>query len=257
MRKRADSYHDLETIFLPIGWGDQILVRSADVLSMSCSDESLPVDARNLCMKAAIALHQFASVEQGAHIHLEKRVPMGAGLGGGSADAATTLLALTDLWQLDVAPSDLHDIAASLGSDVPFFLTSAPMLGTGRGEILTPFRYHFPFHLVVVMPNVMVSTAEAYRSITPNTENRPNLLEVVTSNDLARWRMELVNDFEAPIMGKYTEIAEVKAQLQAFGAGYAAMSGSGAAVFGVFEDNEKAQHAFSYFKAQGLQTWAE
>ena len=132
----------------------------------------------------------------------------------------------------------MHALAAELGSDVPFFLYDEAMLATGRGEVLEPLAdepYRLPFALTVVMPPVQVSTATGLRSREPNEEGRPDLRALVCSNDLDRWRRELVNDFEAPILARYPEIRAVRQRLLDAGAGYAALSGSGAAVFGVFE----------------------
>lgn len=257
LRKRNDGYHDLETVFLAVPDGDELVLEEADSLSMTCSDASLPTDATNLCMKAALALQAVTQTTKGAKIHLEKRVPFGAGLGGGSADAALVLKGLCELWQLETSPETLFHIAASLGSDVPFFLDATPQFGYGRGELLQPLDYAFPFHLVVAMPNAFVSTAEAYRAITPNDQNRANLCKLVLSNDLARWRNELVNDFEAPIMALYPEIMTLKQQILDFGAGYAAMSGSGAAVFGVFEDAEHATNAKRWLSGNAVRVVGE
>ena len=241
LRKRSDGYHDLETVFLRILWADTLTARPAEQLTLTCSDSSLTTDETNLVMKTALALAEVCGVAQGAALHLEKRLPHGAGLGGGSSDAAATLRLLADLWKLDVAEATLHRLALALGSDVPFFLGAAAAHATGRGEVLTPLPgYHLPFWLVVVVPPVSVSTASAFARIRPHDTHRPDLRALVASNDLARWRTDLVNDFEAPIFETYPLIRTVKETLLEAGAGYAAMSGSGSAVFGVFEEEEQA-----------------
>lgn len=261
LRKRDDGYHDLETVFLRIGWHDRLTVRRAPVLRLTCSDPTLPTDAGNLCWRAAQHLQEAFSVEAGAALHLEKHLPYGAGLGGGSSDAATTLRLLVDLWEIPATEADLHTLAAALGSDVPFFLGPEAAYGTGRGEVLTPLvdaagqAYAFPFSLVVVVPSVHVSTAEAYAGIRPNAAARPDLQALVASNDPARWQAALVNDFEAPIFARYPALGSLKAMLEAAGAGYAAMSGSGSAVFGVFEERAAAIAAAEAARLQGYTTW--
>ncbi|RMF57012.1 MAG: 4-(cytidine 5'-diphospho)-2-C-methyl-D-erythritol kinase [Bacteroidetes bacterium] len=262
LRRRPDGYHDLETVFLRIGWADRLTARPGETLRMTCSDPALPTDERNLCMKAARALQRAFGVTHGAALHLEKHVPYGAGLGGGSSDAAATLLLLSDLWGLDAPPDRLHALAAGLGSDVPFFLGPEAAFATGRGERLTPLLdpatgapYRFPFALVVAVPPVHVATAEAYRLVRPRATGRPDLRAVVTSNDLARWRAELVNDFEAPVMAAFPGIRTAREVLVAAGAGYAALSGSGAAVFGVFEAEAAARTAAEAARHAGCRVW--
>lgn len=262
LRRRADGFHDLETVFLRIPWADLLTAQPADALTFTCSDPALPTDERNLCVRAALRLQAHAGVGAGAALHLEKHVPYGAGLGGGSSDAAATLRLLADVWALDVPEADLHALAAALGSDVPFFLGPAAAYGTGRGEQLEPFLdpetgepYRLPFDLVVVVPPVHVATAAAYGMVRPDENNRPDLRAVVRSNDLARWRAELRNDFEAPVLAAFPAIAAVRAALLDAGAGYAALSGSGAAVFGVFEDPAAATAAVEAARLAGHQAF--
>ncbi len=263
LRKRSDGYHDLETVLLRIGWADRLTARPAERLTLTCSDPALPTDERNLCMQAARRLAEAFGVAQGAALHLDKRVPYGAGLGGGSSDAAATLRLLVELWGLDASEASLHHLAAELGSDVPFFLGPAAAFATGRGERLTPLRdprtgapYRLPFALVVVAPPVHVSTAEAYALVHPNATARPDLRALVASNDLARWRAELVNDFEAPVFAAHPALRRLKERLVEAGAGYASLSGSGAAVFGVFEDAARAAEAAEAARREGHRVWA-
>lgn len=258
LRRRTDGYHDVETVLLPIGWHDVLAARSSDTFRFTCSDSALPTDERNLCVRAAHALAAESEIAPWGELHLEKHVPHGAGLGGGSSDAAHTLRLLTDLWDLGVPTAALHAIAASLGSDVPFFLHDEAMLATGRGETLEPLAdepYHLPYALAVVMPPVQVATAEAYALVHPNDLGRSDVRAVVCSNDLDRWRRELVNDFEAPVLARHPEIREARQRLLDAGAGYAALSGSGAAVFGVFERAGDAERAVAEAEASGLRAW--
>lgn len=262
LRRRPDGYHDVETVMLPIGWTDGLTAAPADLLALTCSDPALPTDGGNLVGRAAQALAVWAGVSPRAALHLDKRVPYGAGLGSGSSDAAAALRLLAGLWGLAVPGADLHGLASGLGSDVPFFLLDGPALASGRGEILAPLSgddgapYRLPFALVVAVPRVHVATAEAYRLVTPNDRDRPDLAAIVRSNDLARWRRDLVNDFEAPILARYPEVREAKGRLLDGGAGYAALSGSGAAVFGVFEREADARAAAEMLRADGCRVWS-
>jgi 4-diphosphocytidyl-2-C-methyl-D-erythritol kinase len=250
LRKRPDGYHDVETVLHRLDWADTVTAQPAETLSMTCSDPTLPTDEENLCMQAAHRLAEACDVTRGAELHLEKRVPYGAGLGGGSSDAAATLRLLTRLWDLDPAPKQLHDVARGIGSDVPFFLHDAPAAyATGRGDDLTPLYgnddpYRLPFPVLVVVPPVRVETPTAYGQVTPHEEDRPGLPDLVRSNDLAQWQSALVNDFDGPITEAYPEVAAAQSWLDDEGADYVSLSGSGGAVYGVFETVERAETAF-------------
>ncbi|MEM8599597.1 MAG: 4-(cytidine 5'-diphospho)-2-C-methyl-D-erythritol kinase [Bacteroidota bacterium] len=268
LRRRADGYHDIETVLLPIGWCDTLTAERADsgTVTLTCSEPALPTDGRNLVVRAAHALQAWASDHAfdpwtlGARLHLTKAIPFGAGLGGGSSDAAHALRLLNDLWDLGATTADLHPLAAKLGADVPFFLYDAPMLATETGTTLAPFGegdapYRCPFSLVVAMPDVQVATAHAYGLVTPSGAHRPDLADLVRSNDLDGWRRNLTNDFEAPILARSPAIAAAKQALLDAGAGYAAMTGSGAAVFGAFEDDVAAVAAAETLRASAHRVW--
>jgi len=251
LRKRPDGYHAVETVLHRIEWADTVTVAKAETLSMTCSDPSLPTGDDNLCMEAARKLAAACDVKQGARIHLEKVLPYGAGLGGGSSDAVATLRALDALWTTNASEDLLYRIATSIGSDVPFFLQDVPAaLATGRGELVEPLMgdegaYCLPYPVLVVVPDVHVSTPEAYQKVTPSQDDRPDLRPLVRSNDFECWSDALVNDFEAPMASAEPQIAAVRAMLRAQGAGYVSLSGSGAAVYGVFDalDDARSAHA--------------
>ena len=266
LRRRADGFHAVETVLLRIPWHDRIRVEpnagGTDApVSMTCSDPALPTDDRNLCVQAARRLADVVEDPTPVSIHLDKRVPYGAGLGGGSSDAAATLRLLSEVWQA-VPAERLHALAAAIGSDVPFFLDASAAHATGRGEQLEPLvdpatqrPYRPPFALVVVVPPVSISTAEAYGRVEPRDHPRPDLREVVLSNDLERWRRELINDFEAPVLAGYPVVARVREALTDAGAGYASLSGSGSAVFGLFESDEAARAAAEAARVAGHRVW--
>ncbi len=270
LRKRDDGYHDIETVFLSIPWSDRLEISPADAFAMTCSDPSLSVDGSNLVLRAARELQDVVARTEGilpeelptGRFHLEKHIPIGAGLGGGSSDAAAALLLLNEWWDGPCTTGDLMEIAGRLGSDVPFFLGPGAAFGSGRGERLEPLidpetdeAYRPPFVLVVGVPPVAVSTSEAYRLIQPDDHGRPDLREIVLSNDLDRWRRELVNDFEVPIVERYPAIGQTRAALVESGAGYVSLSGSGAAVCGFFDDEAAARGASEALRETGHRVW--
>lgn len=264
LRRRADGFHDIETVLYRIGWADRLTAEPAPTLEMTCSDPALPTDARNLCMQAAQRLADRFDVRAGARLHLDKEVPYGAGLGGGSSDAAATLQLLDALWDLDDTDDALHDVAAAVGSDVPFFLGPRAAYATGRGTTLTPLPvsegphpHRLPYAVVVAVPPVAVPTGAAYAKVTPQADNRPDLRAIVASGNLERWRDTLTNDFQAPVIEDYPEVGRALRMLRDQGAAYAALSGSGSAVFGVFEDARDAEAAGQAAEARGLRTYVE
>lgn len=235
VRKRPDGYHDLQTVFYPTDFFTDILriaPSSEEVLFRVESREDLGNPDNNLCVKAFRLLqHDFGI--SGVEISLHKGIPTGAGLGGGSADAAFTLKMLTDAFQLPVTEAKMQEYALQLGSDVPFFLHNRPMYATGRGEVLTPVDVDLSsYRLKIVKPDVHVSTKEAYADILPKIPNvfLPNVLQ----QNIETWEGLVTNDFETSVFLKYPELREIKASLYREGALYASMSGSGSAVFGVF-----------------------
>lgn len=249
LRRRPDGYHDIETVLHQIDWTDSLTASPADTLSLTCSDPTLPTDENNLCLQAARRLAEAFDVTKGASLHLEKRVPYGAGLGSGSSDAAATLRLLSRLWGLSPSLEELRQIGAQIGADVPFFLMDAPTAhATGRGDTLSPLSkgeepYCLPFPLLIGVPQVEVSTPWAYAQVTPNDTNRPDLRRVVNSNNLARWRSELSNDFEAPVTAAESSVSSIRNALHDTSAAYVSLSGSGGAVYGVFETLEHARAA--------------
>ena len=258
LRRRPDGYHDIETVFVRIPWADVLYAGPADGFHFSCTDPDLPVGPENLVVEAAQRLGV-----RGARIELEKHVPVGAGLGGGSSDAAAALLLLDACGRLGRSRAELLSLASEIGSDVAFFLTGQPTaFGTGRGNELealvdpvTKQPYVLPWPLVVAVPPERVSTAAAYRLVQPTDGDRVDLRAIACSNDLDRWRAKLVNDFEGPVLERYPTIARTKACLEEAGAAYASLSGSGSAVFGVFEGDALAEEAAERLRSAGHRVW--
>ncbi len=235
--KRADGYHDLETVFYPVNITDVLeIVRSTTgITSVTSTGLSLPgAPEDNLCYKAWALLRERTSALPEVSMHLHKVIPTGAGLGGGSADAAFALKLLNEQFQLGFNVEELMGFALQLGSDCPYFLANKLTLATGRGEKLTPLsRSLSGLYLVIINPGIHISTATAFGSIQPS---RPSSsLADIIGLPIEHWKGQLLNDFEEPMKILYPEIADILAMLYAHGARYAAMSGTGSTVFGLFD----------------------
>ncbi|MBR0286099.1 MAG: 4-(cytidine 5'-diphospho)-2-C-methyl-D-erythritol kinase [Bacteroidales bacterium] len=260
LRKRPDGYHDLETLFVPYpGISDVLEVINGDDYSRTLAGlkeqysqltQAISEDGKLMItiarregvdwdpLKDLTAKAYFLLAAQyqlpPMKIYLEKRSPVGAGLGGGSSDAAFTLRMMATLAGLDLTDEQLAGYAAQLGSDCAFFIYNTPMFGSGRGEILEPYPLNLEgYRIEVVIPEgIAVSTADAYRGIVPQEPERS--LKEILRLPVTQWKDNLENDFEKTVFAKYPALAAVKAQLYEKGALYAAMSGSGSACFGIF-----------------------
>jgi 4-diphosphocytidyl-2-C-methyl-D-erythritol kinase len=251
LRKRPDGYHDIETIFHRVDISDEITISTAPVLTLACSYPDLPTNAKNLSFRAAELLQNepglfgFPRVS----ISLKKRIPVGAGLGGGSSDAASTLLGIVDYLHLPVPHIRLCALAASLGSDVPYFLSHGSAHATGRGEQLKPISISVPYWILVVFPGIHVSTQWAYealhRSVTP--EPGPDDAEPLDTllnkflEDPVRHSLLIRNDFEQVVFAEHPRIAALKQVLLDGGALFAQMSGSGSSVYGFYANERDAR----------------
>jgi 4-diphosphocytidyl-2-C-methyl-D-erythritol kinase len=231
--KRPDGYHNLNTCFYPVKWTDIIEIIPAQEFAFTYSGNDIPGNpSDNLCVRAYGLLSKDFKLAP-VKIHLHKNIPTGAGLGGGSSDAAFVLRLLNDIFHLALSVNELKKYAAALGSDCSFFIEDKPMLGTGRGEILLPLAINIKGkYILVVKPDIHVSTAEAYAGIIPQPPSY-DLMEMLQL-PVERWRDNLKNDFEGSVFAKYPKIEQIKNKLYGSGALYASMSGSGAAVFGIF-----------------------
>ena len=238
VRKRPDGYHDLQTVFIPTDFYTdtlELLPHSGDLLFDVKSAEDLGDPYNNLCVKAYRLLQCDYGIE-GVEIRLHKGIPTGAGLGGGSADAAFTLKALTDIFQLPISKEKMEEYALQLGSDVPFFLYNQPMYATGRGEVMTPIDLDLSaYRLKIVKPDIHVSTKEAYAGITPQESDV--FLPQVLQQPIETWKDVVTNDFEKTVFAKHPELEEIKESFYRDGALYASMSGSGSAIFSIFPKN--------------------
>ncbi|GAB2606323.1 4-(cytidine 5'-diphospho)-2-C-methyl-D-erythritol kinase [Belliella aquatica] len=249
--KRKDGYHDIETCMVPIPLYDALEMILDKKTTFTNTGLEIPGSEKdNLILKALKLLRKDFNELPHLNIHLHKNIPMGAGLGGGSADAAFALSMMNNLFDLLLEDWFLEDYAAQLGSDCPFFIENTPKIATGRGEILEPVEVDLSGkHLLLINPNIHIGTKEAYAGVAPKASSI--ILKEVLA-DRSRWKDELVNDFEASIFPRYPEIASIKSHLYEMGAFYAAMSGSGSTVFGLFHEKpEKGNWKEGYFVFEG------
>ncbi len=233
--KREDGYHNIESCFYPIPWHDSLEVIEAASFAFHSYGLDIPGDtSSNLCVKAFELLkadHKIPSVE----IHLIKNIPMGAGLGGGSADGAFTLKMLDELFELGLTEDQLEAYSLQLGSDCPFFIKNKPVIASGRGEHLKPIDLNLSgHHLAIHNPGIHVSTKEAYAGVTPQSPAQ-SILDLI-QKPMSEWKDAMVNDFEASIFPNHPTIAQLKQEMYNAGAIYASMTGSGSTVFGIFEE---------------------
>ena len=236
--KRPDGYHELETVMLPLNFGDEIVCQLRPTgLTLECDDRRLPTDDTNLALRAAKRLAERCGVTAGAHIILRKRTPLAAGLGGGSSNAAVVLATLNKLWQLNAPASLLHELAAGMGSDINFFLAGSTCLCRGRGELIEPLPCRLSAAVLLLNPGFGISTKWAYQRWATLTESPPAvsvLARALADDDLAGISAMLFNSLEAPSVGKFPVLQLLKDTLHEHGATGALMSGSGATVFGLF-----------------------
>ncbi|HEV8538289.1 MAG TPA: 4-(cytidine 5'-diphospho)-2-C-methyl-D-erythritol kinase [Bacteroidota bacterium] len=244
--RREDGFHDIETVFHRVNIFDEIAISRAPEISLDSNRPDLPSGDANLCTRAARMLQARYDVNEGAHLQLTKRIPVGAGLGGGSSDAAATLLALNKTWKLDRDVSELEPLALELGSDVAYFLRQGSAHATGRGENLEYFDLDLPYWIVLVYPNIHISTAWAYEHTQiSNPKSRIPLKQILLRGleDANRLKPLLPNDFEPLILRTHPAIARLKKSLFDLGAEFAQLSGSGSSVYGLFSSGESADNA--------------
>jgi len=259
LSKRPDNYHEIRTIFHKISIFDEISFKktSGNEVHLTVDNPDIPKDNTNLAVKAANLLFSYAGIKPGIIIDIKKNIPSGAGLGGGSSNAAITLKSLNRLLNLNISEQILAELAVKLGADVPFFLTdSSTAYATGIGEKIKSIQTHNKLWFVVIFPGFTVSTGWAYNSI-----NKYNLLTKSTKNniiynytlDINTVKSLLYNDFESVVNKRHAEIPEIKKKLLKTGAQGALMSGSGSSVFGIFPDKASAEKARLRFKPDSKQ----
>lgn len=239
LRKREDGYHDIESVFQQIDLADTIELSACQTgIELICSHPDVPSDDSNLCYQAARRLQEFTGKTDGVRIELYKHIPVGAGLGGGSSDAAVVLKVLNQQWNLQLAPDVLQTVGRQLGADVPFFLTGKTMFARGIGDILSPVRLASDYKILIVYPGFSVSTHWAYKNYKINLTNSKKTITLadlfLADLDLRDLTQYLKNDFEEVVFERYPQLDSIKSRLYSMGAYYASMSGSGSSVFGLF-----------------------
>lgn len=258
--KRPDGYHELSTVLQAVDLFDRLTVETADAITLETSDAALPSDDRNLVVRAARLLREAAGVRQGARIVLDKRIPVAAGLGGGSSDAAAALWGLNRLWGLRWRRDRLMALSVALGMDVPFFLGPGRAWGTGRGEVLKSLPAVGGYAMVIVNPRVPLSTQEVYGRVPDGWRAEPEgtrrVLEALRTRSAAKLGAALTNHLERWVEPAMPVIARMKAALLAAGALGAVMSGSGPTVFGVARSLDQARQIQRRVNRAGWSAWA-
>lgn len=234
LKRRHDNYHDLETVFFPIKIYDALEIIESTKMEFSITGISIEGETKdNICLRAYHLIAEDYKLPA-IQIHLHKNIPVGAGLGGGSSDAAFMIKALNDKFELNLNVERMKSYARRLGADCSFFIENKPVFAEGIGDQFSEVKLDLSFYnFVIVKPPIHISTTEAYHSIVPNEQGKG--LKQQIKMPIENWKNNVINDFEAGILEKYTEIRKIKEILYQLGAVYASMSGSGSAVFGIFE----------------------
>jgi len=256
LERRPDGYHEIETVLHRINLFDEITLQESPTIEVTSSSSGAPEGEANTCYKAAQKLRERLGISNGVRITIRKNVPVGAGLGGGSSDAATVLRELPKLWGRTIDPSALHMIAIQVGSDVPYFLEKGSALAKGRGEILEYFKLQIPFTILLCCPDIHVSTAWAYQHVKPS-QRAIDLKGIVL--DGMKKPLALVNglrnDFEPIVFKEYPEVMRIKEAMMRGGAEFSSMSGSGSSVFGFFSRKDFAREVAAHLRSRRHRTF--
>jgi 4-diphosphocytidyl-2-C-methyl-D-erythritol kinase len=243
--KRTDSFHDIETVMIPVNLSDSLEIISSDDKKTDLSISGLEVGGateENLVMKAYRELKKDFDLPA-VRMWLHKVVPAGAGLGGGSADAACALRLLNAIFGIGLSQTGLEHYAGKLGSDCPFFIAAKPVIASGRGDQFEPVKVALNnSYITIVKPAVEINTREAYSWIIP--QQKALSLRQVAGLPLQEWKNYIMNDFEPVVFGKHPEVKAIKEKLYALGAVYASMTGSGSAVYGIFDEKINTSYDF-------------
>lgn len=255
--RRDDGFHNLETIFFPLNLHDELLIEKSDNFSFSSNDKALEIDKSNLIIKSHNKLEKYFDKKLTVKITLDKKIPIGAGMGGGSSNAAAVINGLLNLFNLSIPDPDLKEIALSIGSDVPFFINPVPSFAESRGEILTPINLKINKYLLVVNPGIHISTKWAFSLIKP--KNPSVSLKSIVNKDFIKIDdlFFATNDFEKIVFDHFSEIKEIKMTMLRFESVFSLMTGTGSTVWGFFEDEESANLAELYFKCRNYFTYLQ
>jgi len=257
LEKLPDGFHSIETVFHRINLFDEIAISPSSEIIVESSSREAPGDERNICFKAADLLRRQLGVNKGARISIQKNIPVGAGLGGGSSDAATVLRRLPSYWGEGIDEGQVRTLALKLGSDVPYFLGNGSAVAKGRGEVLDYFPLDLPYTILLCSPGIHISTAWAYEQIAPRAVDI-DLRQILAGPTMSAstLRERLWNDFEVPVFAHHTEVKLIKEDMMRSGAEFALMSGSGSSVFGLFSHRNEAEQIARAFTAKGYKTFS-
>lgn len=248
LKKRSDGYHELKMIMQTISLYDEIDIEKADEISIDSNKKDIPLNNKNLAWKAAELFFKYTGIDGGCKIYITKNIPDGAGLGGGSSDAATVLIALNEIYSTNLSKTELINIAVKIGADVPFFILKGTCLAEGIGEILTKIENKTNPYVLIYKPEFSISTKWAYENL--KLESKPyydvNKIAENLKNKDYKFN-DIFNYLEDVSISKFTEISIIKNKMKTLGATGSLMSGSGSSVFGIFDDEIKAKEAFKHF----------
>lgn len=243
----STGYHAIETGFGFIDWSDRFTVRQAPEYKLSISDDDIPTDDRNLITQAIQILEKYVGLDYHYRIDVEKRIPAGGGLGGGSSNAALILRMINKMESLGLTDDELIDLSRKLGADVPFFIKGNTGIGTGIGHQIEPADIQPSAWIVTVTPDINSSTKQAYEHCIPNPGHEFSIKRILEEEPVDEWRYLLINDLEPPVLQLHPHIGDIKDQLYELGADYASMSGSGSSVYAIFEQEFVAKDAYKQF----------
>ncbi len=254
LKKRHDGYHDLKMIMQTVSLYDEIHIKKSDIISIDSNKKNIPLDNRNLAWKAAELFFEYTGISGGCKIYILKNIPDGAGLGGGSSDAATVLIALNEIYNSHLSETELINIAVKIGADVPFFIIGGTCIAEGIGEKLTKIENKTNPYVLIYKPDFSISTKWVYENLKLN--NKPSYNIDIIINDLQEGKVDfsnkIFNYLENVSLSKYPEISNIKNTLRFLGADGSLMSGSGSSVFGIFFDEIKAKLAFEKLKKNNV-----
>lgn len=254
LEKRPDGYHNIETVFHRVFLHDEITLAPSRAITVQSSSSETPSDERNICFKAAKLIQAHLGITTGADISIKKNIPVGAGLGGGSSDAASVLLHLPAFWGKTIAEESLLSFALQIGSDVPYFLKNGSALAKSRGEELEYFGLDVPYSILLCNPGVHISTAWAYQYVRPKKRSIDLKSLVLAGMRDSQRLSEITNDFESGVVSEYPIVGEVKRIMVENGAVFSLMSGSGSTVYGLYGDAALAQRTSHALAVKGFQT---
>lgn len=247
LERLPTGYHNIETGFCFIEWRDRFEVKEAPEMKLELSDEDIPTDGSNLINKAIATLDRYVGLKHNYLIRVDKRIPTGAGLGGGSSNAALTLRMLNKIEGMGLTDDELIDLSRNLGADVPFFIKGKTGIAKGIGHKIEPLDIQPNHWILTCYPNEASSTAEAYEYCVPNPEPDFDIEKVLTETEIDEWQYTLFNDLEQAVFPRIHVSGNLKDQMYEFGAIYASMTGSGSAVYGIFEQDFVATNAYKGF----------